>query len=114
MKSDKQSTFSSAAEIELRNMLRKHDPAGPVALQDCVRLEMSVARRISNHPQLGYQVEAGDYFIIPPFLNGALSWPATLVTTISLGLLLGLFVSSMVETATPVYTITTAMAEPWR
>jgi hypothetical protein len=105
----------SAFDHKMSQLLRQYDPAGTISPIDCARLEMSIAARIANQPQATRAVNISDDFVVPRLLAGAISFPATLLSVMMMGLMLGFFVSSLAGTGTaaPKYTITTAMAEPW-
>lgn len=103
----------SKQDAELKSFLLRHDPAGVVDPGDSARLEMFIADRVFYQPQPQMNAAAvTDIFVVPPFLRGALSWPATLTGVMALGLALGFFASSLSETAqTTSYNL--AMNGPW-
>jgi hypothetical protein len=104
-------------DAELKTLLLRNDPAGVVTPEDSARLQMFIADRVFHRPQYASRGELyegwAEFFIIPAFLRGPVSWPATLAGTMAVGLLLGFFVSSLADMAAPV-TYNVAMTGPWQ
>ena len=106
---------SSKQDAELKSFLLRHDPAGIVDPQDSARLEMFIADRVFYQPQPQVSVMTmNDFFVIPPLLRGAFSWPVTLGSTMMLGLMLGLFAASFTDTTPTVRYNVAMVGTPWQ
>jgi len=105
----------SKQDAELKSFLLRHDPAGTVDPRDSARLETFIADRIFCQPQMKISaVAVNDFFVIPPLLRGAFSWPASLSGAMMLGLILGLSSASFTDTTSTVEYNVAMLGTPWQ
>jgi len=103
----------------LRDLLKLHDPGGMVDRGAAARLEMRISEQALQHTQCFASPVLKRHTTLARFLISPLYWPMAMSGAMALGLLCGLFLSSLLEApvqgynSEPSYSITTAMAQPW-